>query len=47
MLMTRQAVYELMLEAIDEDDVESAEVWQDFLDRMDEAGVDTWDTYGV
>lgn len=46
MLMTRTQIYELMVAAIDEDDVESAEVWQDFLDRMDEAGVDTWDTLG-
>ena len=47
MLMTRAQIHELMMAAIDEDDVESAEVWQDFLDRMDEAGVDIWDTYGV
>lgn len=41
--MTREQIYNNLVDAIEADDIESAEVWQDFLDRMDEAGVDYWD----
>ena len=42
MEMTYDQIEGLMVYAILQDDVESAEHWQMILDKMDEAGVDTW-----
>ena len=42
MEMTYIDVRELLYTALAENEVETAEHWQMILDKMDEAGVDTW-----
>ncbi len=40
--MTREQVHNQLVAALEEDNVEAAEYWQDALDRMDEIGSDIW-----
>lgn len=40
--MTRNQIHDLMIAALEADDVESAEVWQDILDRMDLTAAEIW-----
>jgi hypothetical protein len=40
--MSRNQIQKLLIQAIEDDNIEAAEYWQDALDRMDEDNSEIW-----